>query len=360
MRVRSRPSGHAMALVVAVAVVLVIVPVAPGQISEPQGIVASGPVTVSPARLEAYWTEERMAAARPMPLRRLARPERRGELAPESVAAEGPEERIPGRAPVATRREPEVLPPTAYIGPSEAIVDRARAYRYPFPYTRYEVFTPYGKYPYSAIGRLFFSYRGTDFVCTAAVGTERAIWTAGHCVATGGSWHTNMLFVPAYKNGRSPLGRWSAEQMFTTSTWLEREHNSRDMAMIVLQSQGGRRIGDRTGWLGSQWNAPRQQHWSIFGYPAARPFNGKRLWVCHASWAEDDRAGSAPRTVGAGCDLTGGSSGGPWITRMSGKSGETNYVNGVMSYGYDRMQDASYSPYFGNDARDLFNRVRNE
>ena len=36
-------------------------------------------------------------------------------------------------------------------------------------------------------------------------------------------------------------------------------------------------------------------------------------------------------TIGVGCDMTGGSSGGPWILGL----GRGNYINGLISYGYD-------------------------
>src|SRR5215813_661648 len=79
---------------------------------------------------------------------------------------------------------------------------------YPGPNTTYTLdpsygraVTPYTAYPYSAIGRLFFTEPSVgDFVCSAAAtyggAALNVVWTAGHCVANGGhsQFYTNWLF----------------------------------------------------------------------------------------------------------------------------------------------------------------------
>jgi len=52
-----------------------------------------------------------------------------------------------------------------------------------------------------------------------------------------------------------------------------------------------------------------------------------------------------------GCDMTAGSSGGGWII-------DGQYLNSSVSYGYDNDPIDLYGPYFGQAARNLFNRVR--
>jgi hypothetical protein len=58
--------------------------------------------------------------------------------------------------------------------------------------------------------------------------------------------------------------------------------------------------------------------------------------------------------MGIGCDLTGGSSGGPWITKFSGASGSANYLNGHNSYRYTSHPQEMFSPYFGSQAQSLW------
>jgi hypothetical protein len=115
-------------------------------------------------------------------------------------------------------------------------------------------------------------------------------------------------------------------------------------AFSVGRNASGQLLRGTVGALGFAWDQPRTQHWDVFGYPAAAPFDGERIQKCEASHAADDVAivGAGPDPMAIGCDLGGGSSGGPWI--MSFKRG--TYINSVMSYGYNAQPLAGYGPYF--------------
>ena len=49
--------------------------------------------------------------------------------------------------------------------------------------------------------------------------------TAGHVVHAGnnqvGGWSTNMVFVPAYKDGAAPFGQFTVRQLFTRAAWYQ-------------------------------------------------------------------------------------------------------------------------------------------
>ena len=78
-------------------------------------------------------------------------------------------------------------------------------------------------YPRSTVGRLYFKIPGDNrwHWCTASVFQRRALWTAGHCVATPGKgWHRGLQFWPATRNNSSPYGVWYAKSMATTGQWL--------------------------------------------------------------------------------------------------------------------------------------------
>ena len=83
-----------------------------------------------------------------------------------------------------------------------------------YPYTSYEVTSPYTAAPTSTHGKVFFTEGSTNYVCsgTALTSANRStVWTAGHCVNEGpGAYVTNWSFVPAYKDGAAPLGKWPA------------------------------------------------------------------------------------------------------------------------------------------------------
>ena len=234
-------------------------------------------------------------------------------------------------------------------------------YNYPGPFTRYEVFTPYTQYPYRCIGKLFFKRNGKSFVCSASSIGNNAIWSAGHCLHAGNNkssgWATNVVFVPAYKDGVAPYGQWQAKQSFVRNAWYKNGISKglcQDMGAAVLHKRNGKKISQVVGWLGFAWNWSKFQHWCQYGYPAASPFNGKRLITNHSSFAYHGNPGCSPKPVGVGNDLTGGSSGGPWIVKF----GTNNYVNGVNSYRRSSKPQEMFSPYFNNNAKSLFDTVR--
>jgi V8-like Glu-specific endopeptidase len=218
-------------------------------------------------------------------------------------------------------------------------------------------------YPYKTIGVLYFTQGAGNYRCSAATTVSpnrRLIWTAGHCVAAGdgATWSTNVLFVPAYKFGVAlPYGTWAGCQLATRTAWFNNAELGEDLGAVKACDRAGDiRVQDVVGSLGFAWNQSRVQLWNDFGYPAAAPFDGKWLTTCQASHAVDDPTQGTPSTIGIGCDMTGGCSGGPWILKfVRTKAGAQNYLNGLNSYKYINPAQplAMYGPYFGQEAADL-------
>jgi len=234
-------------------------------------------------------------------------------------------------------------------------------YSYPAPFTRWENFDDYRSYPYRSVGKLFFKQNGRSYVCSASSIGGCAIITAGHCVHAGNNsskgWSTDVVFVPAYKDGNAPFGQWPAAYSTTRIQWYKHGISkglSEDIGGCILRKQNGKTISQRVGWLGFAWNWSRNQHWLSHGYPAAPPFNGSRMQINAGSYAYNGSVGASPAPVGMGNDLTGGSSGGPWIWRF----GSGNYVNGVNSYRRSNKPKEMFSPYFGNAAKSLFDVLK--
>jgi V8-like Glu-specific endopeptidase len=229
-------------------------------------------------------------------------------------------------------------------------------YSYPAPYTRYEVFPNYKIYPFTTVGKLFFKQGGISYVCSAASIGNYAIWTAGHCVHAGdgsgnGGFSTNVVFVPAYKNGAAPYGQWTAAYSWVSSFWSESGNPAYDIGGFVLGAKAGKRISQKVGSLGFAWNFGVAQHWFVMGYPAAPPFTGGTMQNCASSYAYSDVTFS-PATSGVGCDLTSGISGGPWIMSLRASGG--NYLNGQSTYRYIGFPQELFSPYFGDHAHGLY------
>jgi len=242
-----------------------------------------------------------------------------------------------------------------------ADVETLAGYAYPPPFTRWENMCKYTTYPFCTIGKLFFRRGGSRYVCSAASIGNCAIWTAGHCLHAGDGkpdgWSTNVVFVPAYKDGNAPFGQWSAKQLWVRTSWYKNgipKGLCQDMGGAILHKRNGRKISQVVGWLGFAWNWSRVQHWLSIGYPAAAPFNGQRMNIAAASYAYNGSVGCTPAPVGMGNDLTGGSSGGPWVWKF----GTGNYANGNNSYRRSTKPKEMYSPYFGNAAKSLFDTLK--
>ncbi|HEX7060037.1 MAG TPA: hypothetical protein VF176_09325 [Solirubrobacterales bacterium] len=213
--------------------------------------------------------------------------------------------------------------------------------------TSTEVSSPYP----SAFGKVFFtSNSGVNYVCsgTALISTnESLVWTAGHCVNEGpGAYYKNFLFVPAYRDGVAPYGKFAASTLLTTSGWQASGEWGVDVgAAVVGTNAGGQTLSDAVAEAPIVFNSPRNQSYKIYGYPAAKKFSGQRMRVCNTTWLLDDSA--TPNTMGAACDMTGGSSGGAWMTA----GGE---VASVTSYGYSSLKNVLFGPHLETEAQSLY------
>lgn len=235
-------------------------------------------------------------------------------------------------------------------------------YDYPAPYTRFENFDSYQVFPYSTIGVLFFTQRGTDYRCSAAVVGENALWTAGHCVHYGSGesegWSENVVFVPAYKAGTEPYGRWDYFDLVTRVAWYSDGDLRFDIGGVILDPNLAQQsVQDVVGSLGFAYNLNPNQHWFNIGYPSDSPFDGKTMQICAGSFARNATNVASPMPVGMGCDMTQGSSGGPWIIDFGGPAGGTNYLNGNNSFRYTGFGEEIYSPSFGDAAKDLLDFI---
>ena len=207
-----------------------------------------------------------------------------------------------------------------------------------------------GAYP-SAFGKVFFtSNSGVNYVCsgTALLSTnESVVWTAGHCVNEGpGAFYKNFLFVPAYKDGAAPYGKFTGTTLLTTSGWERSGEFGVDVgAAVVGLNSVGQTLTDAVTEAPLVFNAPRVQSYAIYGYPAAKKFSGQRLRVCNTAWLMDDTF-ATPDTMGASCDMTGGSSGGAWVT-------STGSVASVVSYGYSSLRNVLFGPHLETEAQNL-------
>jgi hypothetical protein len=201
--------------------------------------------------------------------------------------------------------------------------------------------------PVSHIGKVFFTLGGANYVCSAnsvASTNRNTVSTAGHCLNEGpGAFATRFTFVPAYLNGAAPYGKWTAKALYAPTQWSSSGSMQYDTGFAVMAQLNGQNLADVVGASGVQFNAARGLGYKAFGYPAASPFNGESLKSCSGT-ATNDPYNPQFNSQGIPCNMTGGSSGGPWFIGTS--SG--GYQNSVNSYGYGSKSTKMYGPYWGS------------
>jgi V8-like Glu-specific endopeptidase len=280
---------------------------------------AAGDAKRTVSQVTAYWTPKRMENAKPLDV--VARPG-------------GDTSRSGGTA-----------------SPSSATV----------AYTSYELTDTYS-FPNRVHGKVFFTRPGVgNFVCSGTVVDARnraTVITAGHCVLDAGRWSTNFAFAPGYGHllgiANAPYGVWAASGEAAPQPWVDSQNLRFDVGAAVLaRDVSGRSLQDVVGARGVAFNQTVSQSFRSYGYPAQpsseHAFDGMALWACDSSppVADNPTSASGPSTMGIGCDMTGGSSGGGWVTGAG-------RLNGLNSYRYTNQPDLMYGPYFGPTIKALY------
>jgi V8-like Glu-specific endopeptidase len=303
-----------------------------------------------------YWTPERFKAAKPLPMPQAAAGTTVRE---EPQPAAGKVDSGEPHAPALKMRPPEqrlFVPDEKQNRMQDQVTEPGAVGTFGTHYTSSRVFpmftgtaAPFSadrSYPYITVGTLFFSINNEPFLCSASVIQHRIVATAGHCVHSGTrqGFHSNWVFVPAFRDGTAPLLRWNWRAAIVTGTWASgggTVPNAADYAMIEFADQpvGGRSLalGDVTGWLGWQTLSLSANHTSKLGYPCNLDRCQKMQNVTSAAFRN-----TSPNNVEYGSDATGGSSGGPWVQNFqllqtgggTGSNTGSNRVVGVTSYVY--------------------------
>lgn len=269
------------------------------------------------SRIVKYWTPERMRSARPGD--ELVA----GRVAPRTDARPKPQKGGPGGSTYSGYTG------GAYTGGGEVV---------------------------ETTGKVFFTLNKSNYVCSGSsvvAGNRSLVLTAGHCVNEGpGAFVTNFAFVPAYDNGSRPFGTWTARSLVTSAEWSDDGDLNHDIGFAVVSALSGNALADVVGAQGIAFNQPRGQVMSAFGYPAAGPYDGTTLDWCWGK-AINDPYGALDQ--GVKCNMTGGSSGGPWLLNFSSSTG-LGTTNSLNSYKYSGGPYKGYmfGPYFGSIEQSVY------
>ena len=196
-------------------------------------------------------------------------------------------------------------------------------------------------------GRLYMSFPDGDYVCSATVvnsAGNNVVATAAHCIwdMTNDAFADYVVFVPADANDGAvaPYGQWYADSIILPdafATGAEEHSDGRiygdgwayDFAFLTIAPDDqGRLIEDVVGGQGIAFGVPAEEL-VVIGYPSAEPFDGLSQRYCAADdWERWDYAYSLP------CVMTGGSSGGGWLTNYDPAVG-AGYLVATTSFGDD-------------------------
>jgi V8-like Glu-specific endopeptidase len=215
--------------------------------------------------------------------------------------------------------------------------------------------TAFGGTP--AVGALFAERDGQlRHFCTASVVHSprgNLLITAAHCMQGRNLKPAGaILFAPGYHDGKFPHGRWIIRAWYADSRWRANRDPDDDVAFLIA-GRPGLRIEKYTGaeTLATGVGLPRQVR--VIGYPDStdRPVRCDSA----ARAANPDHH----RQLVFYCDgYTDGTSGGPFLARLSATTG-TGQVIGVIG-GYEKggdSPDVSYSARLAGRAAALYRAV---
>ncbi|HZG03973.1 MAG TPA: trypsin-like peptidase domain-containing protein [Streptomyces sp.] len=201
------------------------------------------------------------------------------------------------------------------------------------------------------VGKLVGTYAdGQLLTCSGAVvdaPNGSVVVTAAHCVHNPGEprWQ-QAWFVPAYhRHGTANAARvgWRVTSAHLEDAW----RNGRlpqalpyDYAFLTVERKDGRTIQERVGANRIDFEPVDPAKPTVaLGYPATRPYDGEALAHCAGTptllTGRDTQQPNVGGLLLQSCDLTQGSSGGPWLQDYDAAS-QSGTVVAVMSVGDDR------------------------
>jgi V8-like Glu-specific endopeptidase len=303
---------------------------------------------------EEYWTEERLARARPVPTPELVAMSEAGGSEQPATAGEalpkGPPGHVPGQPPPSYGEEVSLAPqlePGDVFGPGEAV-------EVPHPLN----------YPYSTVGKLFYTQNGKEDEGSATLICPNVLLTAGHCIydKDKGGKSIAVSFCPGwgYRKKEDPAYKFDCSYLAWQIAWERDKNYAYDYGLVWIDGNPGELIG----WLGYAWNQSLDNRiWTAVGYPAPNPLvGGPIMYATTGRYAPSSISG----TFGLTNEHMGhGSSGGPWISQMPWSASPANvgewtrqryHANGVKSF-ISQPGTSGSSPYFTQEVHDLVNWI---
>lgn len=280
--------------------------------------IASNPSAESLEAMLEYWTDERIAAAKP-------------------IEPEPPTEEELSRLAEIPLKEPPAGPQVIEASPGEVEGTPEKA--------------NVKERPFWNGGKLYFTKPGEgDFYGSAEfVGNKRVLLTAAHCVIDGNSktpkWYKNFHFRRAYNNGGGQHVGWQCMAVWNLY-FAYGKNRAYDYAFIHTNKDSG------AGWLGMKSGIPYNS-WTAIGYPKNY---GDGKYMQRVDGTKGQVTGGRVEMLGN--PMEGGCSGGAWIAELTIPHVGGNYAVGLNSSHTTSTNE--WSPYFDSNTFDLYYYVRDK
>ena len=312
--------------------------------------------------LSAYWTPERTAAATALPQWGLGEPAFEPSAEAQTSSAEPLE-------------IPPMPPSSPYRSSANPLPDVAKCTAIPDStleacWSRFLWKGQSARLPARTVGRILYEIGSRTGSCTATVVSSEngsVVWTAAHCLLLDGDEARNIVFVPGYRDGEGPFGKWQPrdeDSIYMLQSWVDTYSSAgftdeavrHDIAALVLEERDGKTIAESVGSQGIRFEEALADELLVFGYPQRPPFDGSTLYACRSPVT--DRASSELGTgvVGLGCDMPGGASGGPMIADSFDDVTGWGWLMSNVSGG--PTPDLTYGPRLGQEARELWEKAQ--
>lgn len=226
-----------------------------------------------------------------------------------------------------------------------------------------------GGIPQYAVGKVFFSIGRSNYVCSGSIVDDgnpniSIVITAAHCVMDKGKFVTNWAFVPDYDSGNRQF--WYAKNLIVRNEVAKQKQFNKtfiehDWAFAVIPNgtfiKNNVSVTNPSIQLDSLGKFYYSQNGftlgnisTAFGYPASGIYNGLSLKYAQGPIINDP---NGYLTWGMPSDLTGGASGGPWLSSLSELT-----VSSVNSYKYTNDTLKMYGPKFNAKTTSTFNAAK--
>jgi hypothetical protein len=221
-------------------------------------------------------------------------------------------------------------------------------------------------------GKVFFFMDGGYWQCSGSIAQDAlslksVVLTAGHCgIDETGTleFATQWMFMPNWDSQPATLstacdatlyGCWTAEHIyvhygFAHAGAFNDQAVTHDWTFAVVGLGGhtgeSRELDQVFGSypVTTTTTGPGETV-GAFGYPAAGKYHGNDLTYCASPIFVDVSTSSTDATWGQACDMTGGSSGGPWFDDYSATNQSNWKLASLNSYGYSGVKNM-YGPRF--------------